>query len=89
MVGFPFADGIRCKLLLGLDVIAASFSKPIVPLTKSRRIRRAVAGSPLRNSEIASSRSAIANSGSWRSRCSIVSVAFLAKAIYFLLFRKL
>jgi hypothetical protein len=41
-------DNIRCKLLLGLAVSVASCSKPMVAFTKSRKISRAVSGSPLR-----------------------------------------
>ena len=49
MLGLPADDNMRCRLLLGLAVKVASCSKPIVALIRSRRIRRAVSGSPLRN----------------------------------------
>ncbi len=58
MLGLPADDNMRCRLLLGLAVKVDSCSKPIVALIRSRRIRRAVSGSPLRNKVAASSSSA-------------------------------
>src|SRR5450759_4983496 len=68
MLGFPLGDSMRCKLLLGFSVILASCSNPMVALTRSLRMSRAVSGSPLRNSVAASSRSALANWGSRSTR---------------------
>jgi|GEM_PF-6561706 len=48
IVGLPFADNIRWRLLLGLEVSMASSSKPTIALTSSRSISLAVSGSPLR-----------------------------------------
>src|SRR5262249_19580838 len=42
MLGLPFSDSIRCRLLLGLSISAAKLSNPIVALTRSRNRRRAV-----------------------------------------------
>ena len=60
MLGFPCLESIRCRLLAGLAILSANPSKPIVALTRSRRISRASCGSPLRNSVAASSSSALA-----------------------------
>ena len=59
MLGLPFGDSILWRLLLGVAVTLANLSKPRVAFTRSRRMRRAVSGSPLRNSVAASSRSVI------------------------------
>ena len=72
MLGLPFEDSIRCRLLLGLCVSSARCSKPTVALTRSRKIRRAASGSPLRNSVAASSSSAFAKSGSRATRAATV-----------------
>ena len=64
MVGFPEADSMRCRLLLGVPVFAANVSKPTVALTRSRRMLRVTSGSSLRNSVAASSNIALANAGS-------------------------
>ena len=37
MLGLPVGDNMRCKLLLGLAVMVASFSNPMVALTRSRK----------------------------------------------------
>ena len=72
MLGLPFGDSMRCKLLLGLWVSSARCSNPTVALTRSRRMRRAASGSPLRNSVAASSSSALANAGSRLTRSTTV-----------------
>jgi hypothetical protein len=66
---------------LGLAVSVASCSKPMVAFTKSRKISRAVSGSPLRNSVAASSSSACANEASLCTRWMTVSLKFLVNAI--------
>ena len=62
IVGFPLADNMRCKLLLGFDVSIANFSKPTVAFTKSLKTSRAISGSPFRKSYAASFSRATANS---------------------------
>src|SRR6266851_4887850 len=64
MLGLPFSESMRCRLLAGIAVAAASPSNPTVAFTRSRRMRRAVRGSPLRNSVAASSSIALAKAGS-------------------------
>jgi hypothetical protein len=64
MLGLPVGDNMRCKLLLGLRVSVASCSKPMVAFTRSRKIRRAVSGSPFKNKVAASSSNACANDAS-------------------------
>jgi hypothetical protein len=53
----------------------------MVAFTKSRKIRRVVSGSPLRNSVAASSSSACANDASLYTRWMTVSLKFLVNAI--------
>jgi hypothetical protein len=55
MLGLPVADNIRWRLFGGLPVVAANRSNPTVAFTSSRRVRRAVSGSPLRKRLAASS----------------------------------
>lgn len=81
MLGLPLGDNIRCKLLLGLSVSMAKCSNPTVALTRSRRIRRAVSGSPLKNKVAASSRSAFANSESRSMRSITVCLKFRVSAM--------
>ncbi len=59
-----------------------SFSKPMVAFTRSRRMSRAVSGSPLRNRVAASSRSALANWGSRSTRSTTVCLKLRVSAIY-------
>ncbi len=80
MFGFPRGESIRCRLLLGLAVAAASASKPTVAFTRSRRMRRAISGSPLRKSVAASSSSALANAGSRWTRSTTVCLKSLVNA---------
>ena len=72
MLRLPVGDNMRCRLLLGLAVNVASYSKPTVALIRSRRITRAISGSPLRNRVAASSSSACANAGSLSTRSTTV-----------------
>ena len=88
MLGLPVGDNIRCKLLLGLAVRVASCSKPMVALTRSRKISRAVSGSPLRNRVAASSSSACANHASFCTRWMTVSLEFLVNAIVFTFYKR-
>src|SRR5436305_1955678 len=74
ILGLPFSDSIRWRLLLGRLVSAANASNPTDAFTRSRRISRAVSGSPLRNSVAASSRSALAKAGSRVARSFTVSL---------------
>jgi hypothetical protein len=69
-------ETIRCKLLLGLSVIVASCSNPILALTRSRRLNRAVPGSPFRNSVAASFSNACAKAGSRLDRKAAVQYDF-------------
>ena len=85
MLGLPAGDNMRCRLLLGLDVSAETCSKPIVALIRSRRIRRAVSGSPLRNSVAASSNKAWANAASRPTRAKTVSLKSRVSAMGFIL----
>lgn len=72
------ADGQHAmQTLLGRAAAAASPSKPAVALTGSPRIKRAVAGSPLRNSEAASSSSGRTKAGSRCTRSTTVNLASL------------
>src|SRR5450759_3943347 len=82
MLGFPLGESIRCRLLLGVSVTSASCSNPMVALTRSRRMRRAVSGPPLRNSVAASSRSALANCGSRATRSMTVCLILRVSAIW-------
>src|SRR5450432_3270701 len=81
MLGLPADDSMRCRLLLGFFVLRASVSKPTVALTRSRRIRRAVSGSPLRNSVAASSSMALAKAGSRCTRSTTVCLKSRLSAI--------
>ncbi|MFB9075783.1 hypothetical protein ACFFX0_33385 [Citricoccus parietis] len=60
--------------MLGLLVSTASVSKPTEAFTRSRKMRRAVWGSPLRNSVAASSSMALAKAGSRAARSFTVSL---------------
>src|SRR5437016_13736144 len=81
MLGLPFSDNIRCRLLLGLSISAASCSNPMVALTRSRSRSRAVCGSPLRNRVAASSSNARANAGSRCTRATTVCLKSRVRAI--------
>src|SRR6266851_10294140 len=85
MLGLPFLDSIRCRLLLGFAVSAAKASNPTVAFTRSRRIRRAISGSPLRNNVAASSSSALAKAGSRRTRSTTVCLKSRVSAMSHLL----
>ena len=82
IVGLPFNDNIRWTLLLGLWSFLANNSKPIVEFTSSRRTRREVSGSPLRNDEIASFIRDEAKSGSLSARSLTVCLKSRVSAIF-------
>lgn len=81
ILGLPRSDSMRCKLLDGVPIARESPSKPIVALTSSRSIMRAVSLSPERKRLTASSSSARANSGSWLARSTTVCLESRVNAI--------
>ena len=81
ILGLPFDESMRCRLLLGTSVSFDSCSNPNVALTRSRRITRAVSASPLMRSIVASSRSFFANVGSRSTRATTVSLKSRVSAI--------
>ena len=83
--GFPFGESIRCRLLLGLFVTAASSSNPTVAFTRSRKITRAAAASPANRSVTVSLSSAAANSASHAARSATVWRKFLVSVIFWFL----
>src|SRR5260370_39443677 len=64
-----------------MAVTFASRSKPKVAFTRSRRMRRAGSGSPLKNRVAASSRSALANAGSRSTRATTVFLKLRVSAM--------
>src|SRR5207247_4588197 len=78
VLGLPRGANIRCRLLLGFLIAAASSSKPSVALTRSRRMALPAAVSPLRNALIASVRSASRKRGS---RCARAATVFLKSRV--------
>jgi hypothetical protein len=61
LLGLPRGASIRCRLLLGLLISAASPSKPMVAFTRSRRTALPTVVSPARYALIASVNSASRN----------------------------